>query len=768
MKAVQSYLDTSLKEIDDNEVDDPVYEYGLPSEEEAGLIGTVRNLYAPQRREVIKAPEEKQVPLEDLGMDSIPGETMTVKTPGEYGPVETDFSYAPIVRGAKSVLDYGKKLLFDKQTQEDTVEALKAAPAAAVEGGSKFLEDQMAAAMGMSAGYSSVNRPDGEVARFDPLAFTGAVAPAGMVAVSSAKAGETVLGIFGSTTGRNAQKRFSKFTEEVEKADDLEFDTPKEREEYLFQKSNGVFLDESNTPRFEIPTKDVDLLPYFKRRNLIEGTSDSYEIMPDPTMRTETVLADVLKFDELFKEYPALKSYRVETLSEEDILDGTLGIYSPSTTTLFVAPQKRKEFLSTLLHEVQHAVDDLEDLQFGSNPERFTTFSSERLGSERRNFFSFLTDKETSDSFDKYTPDELEILKSKEHRRLMPLSFSGLDFTEPMDEFRDLYKPIIAKMADWEKEKFDELVQLQKETYLDSQEAYRKYRGTPGEVDARNVQKRFLNPELQLTTLPSKTADTEKLFGLVDKRGDKVSSVSKNTDTMTADALGKGLRSTKSELRKLLDKLPETERALLPAQPDENRIFGYHGTAKARSRDEPFFDINFARKNDQFLGEGFYFTLDPDIASEYASLRSIGRNFEKTIKGDAARKILTGPNVQREFVGGLGKDVSVHVTPGGDYVTVGSIMKGKNIYGEDIAAGQQVGRFDLSDLQKPYVVRTEKQRKELKDKIPELKKQGYDSVLFADFKDRSKQIMVFPEHMEKIDTSAIAGRSTNVVKEADE
>ena len=145
------------------------------------------------------------------------------------------------------------------------------------------------------------------------------------------------------------------------------------------------------------------------------------------------------------------------------------------------------------------------------------------------------------------------------------------------------------------------------------------------------------------------------------------------------DAAAKGLRSTKSELRKLFDKLPETERASLPAQPDENRIFGYHGTAKARSRDEPFFDINFARKNDQFLGEGFYFTLDPEIASEYASLRSIGRNFEKTIKGDAARKILTAPNVQKQFVGGLGKDVSVHVTPGGDYVTVGSIMKGKNI-----------------------------------------------------------------------------------------
>lgn len=535
------FSNAELQEVDD--ADDTVYEYGLPSEEEAGLIGTVRNLYAPQRREVIKAPEEKQVPLEELGMDAIPGETMTVKTPGEYGPVETDFSYAPIVRGAKSVLDYGKKLFSDKQTQEDTVEALKAAPAAAVEGGGKFLEDQMAAAMGMSAGYSSVNRPDGEVARFDPLAFTGAVAPAGIAAVSSAKAGETVLGIFGSTMGKGSKKRFDKFTEEAEKADDLEFDTPEAREEYLFQKSKGVFVDEAGDPRFEIATKDVDLLPYFKRRNLVEGTSDSYEITPDPTMRSETVLADVLKFDELFKEYPALKNYIVEPLSEEDILDGTTGIFSPSTTTLKVAPQERKQFLSTLLHEVQHAVDDLEGLQSGSNPEMFATtimkeadFKYEQLTAERNNFFSFLTDKETSDSFDKYTPDELEILKSKEHRKLMPIAFSEADFAEPLGELRDLYSPIIAKMADWEKKTFDNLVQTQKESIelsdlanTDSKEAFRKYRGTPGEVDARNVQKRFLNPELQLTSLPKNTSDTDKLFGLTNKRGDKVSSVSSET-----------------------------------------------------------------------------------------------------------------------------------------------------------------------------------------------------------------------------------------------
>jgi hypothetical protein len=213
------------------------------------------------------------------------------------------------------------------------------------------------------------------------------------------------------------------------------------------------------------------------------------------------------------------------------------------------------------------------------------------------------------------------------------------------------------------------------------------------------------------------------------------------------------VQTTKSPLRVLFDKLPETERAALPAQPDENRLFGYHGTAKAREADEPFFDINFARKNDQFLGEGFYFTLDPEVASEYASIRGI--KSERQIKGEKAKKILADENVIPSERGKRGSGTSVGVTPQGEYVTGGSMMKGQDIYGNPVSVGQYIGRFDLSNLEKPYVVRTEKQRKELKKIIPQLKKEGYDSILFADFKDRSKQIMVFPEHMDKINSEAI-------------
>ena len=271
-----------------------------------------------------------------------------------------------------------------------------------------------------------------------------------------------------------------------------------------------------------------------------------------------------------------------------------------------------------------------------------------------------------------------------------------------------------------------------------------------------------------------------KVAADIAKKGIKegVEGAVEETATQTARALN--VTTEKSPLRTLYDDLPETERAMLPQQPDEYGLYGYHGTASARGADEPFFDINFARKNDQFLGEGFYFTLDPEIASEYASIRGIGtvsNTPETRVTPKDLRVLVADTNVKPEYrrnVDSKKRDTfgnpvptgTLYKTPEGQYYSMSGLQKGEDIYGEPIAKGQSISRFDLSNLKKPYVVRTEKQRKELKAKIPELKEQGYDSVLFADFKDRSKQIMVFPEHMDKIDTSSIAGRSANVATEA--
>jgi len=198
----------------------------------------------------------------------------------------------------------------------------------------------------------------------------------------------------------------------------------------------------------------------------------------------------------------------------------------------------------------------------------------------------------------------------------------------------------------------------------------------------------------------------------------------------------------KSAVRKVFDELPESEKAELPSQPDDGSLIGYHGTAKERSADEPFFDIDFARKQDQFMGEGFYFTIDPNIASEYANMRAF-KDFD--IEGSDGK----GGSLLRKRDSGV-------------LTSTSKLLEGLDIDDNPIAMNQSISRFDLSGLEKPYVVKNNKDRLYLKDNIEKIKKQGYDSVLFAEFGDRSKQIMVFPEHMDKIDTTEMAS-----VKRAD-
>lgn len=671
-----------LQEVDD--ADDTVYEYGLPSEEEGGFIGTLSNLVAPARREVIKAPEEKQVPLEELGMDSIPGETMTVKTPGEYGPVETDFSYAPIVRGAKSVLDYGKKLFSDEQTQEDTVQALKAAPAAAVEGGGKFLEDQMAAAMGMSAGYSSVNRPDGEVARFDPLAFTGAVAPAGIAAVSSAKAGETVLGIFGGKRGKSFAKKEKAFENAVDEGLDPESipDNLKDDDYFnkmfldqdVFVKSGGAFRGEDGILRYEIPTRNVKLkteedggvfesfekantsssfmmfnptaFNKLQKKKVKEVRDNPQKFIPEGRDINERyangslvynkndileytnpiTLKDVLDFPELYSEYPSLGNLKFEfgnlpnmsAVGIIDLPDGASASYNPFSVTgpsiaIDAQSTSKNEIIKSILHEVQHAVDATEDRQFGASVQAYLPknanvelekitmtariatktleglFSPEKFGNlypDTDNYKALrgLTneDARTIDLVRKLnSPQLIEKMRAK---KPSPESHAG-KLIEAHDSMDDMQRIVINLYDEQMGEKYKKLTEVY-------QEAQRKYFSTPGEVDARNIEDRFDNPDQQIggdmpilptlfKDLPDDTGKTiQKDLSLTGSEdvGDVVfKSASKNTDTMTdagltqkdVDAWRKA-NETSEEFRKRLKGRSETLQSLAKGLKDKD------------------------------------------------------------------------------------------------------------------------------------------------------------------------------------------------------
>ena len=84
------------------------------------------------------------------------------------------------------------------------------------------------------------------------------------------------------------------------------------------------------------------------------------------------------------------------------------------------------------------------------------------------------------------------------------------------------------------------------------------------------------------------------------------------------------------------------------------------------------------------------------------------------------------------------------------WATLDDLMAGMDIDGNSILAGQNISRFDLGGLRKPFIVNNNKQRLYAKENIEKLKEEGYDSIIFRDFEDRSQQILVFPEHIGKV------------------
>jgi len=405
----------------------------------------------------------------------------------------------------------------------------------------------------------------------------------------------SVFRIFGGTQGRTANTRIKK-AEEAEKVDS--------DPEYVFKESS-VFRGEDKKIRYEIATKDVELLPYFKKQGKVDDhpiikddkgnvvQEQMYQVFEDPSMKRKIVLADIIKFDELFKEYPHLKGIPVRRLGNEATEDGTRALYDPFDRVIYTADAEEEEFISSLLHEIQHAVDHFEGRQYGASPTMFKTDAMreatsklDQLGGERNNFFHFITNKETSENFEKYTPDELDTLRSNEFQLLMSSVYSDRYINdEAFDHFRKEFDPIIAKFADWEKRDFQKLVQLrneydilEKQANIDEKEAFRKYRSAGGEVDARNVQIRRSKPETQLNVLPSETADMPKDLDLVDKFGKPVSLPEKSplrvlfdetVDTMTAAgvtaddvAAWRKTNETSEEFRKSLKGRSETLKAL--------------------------------------------------------------------------------------------------------------------------------------------------------------------------------------------------------------
>lgn len=305
--------------------------------------------------------------------------------------------------------------------------------------------------------------------------------------------------------------------------------------EDIFKKT-GWYLGADNRWKFEISNENSEVHPYGYARSMDDPTyhrwielrqkiNNSKELSDEEFLEVFTEfdklskeyqsrrgkplkLVDVLKNDELFKAYPSLARVTVEYKKNTSILEGYAGQFDRNTMTITVDDEMSLNAKrSTILHEVQHAIQYLEGFARGSNLSYWSNFNT-----------PYYIDKGDQEKYDR----EKAILEDLRER-------APKDFITKYDKQRELLKQYYSTNDESILDKVNEIcVELTKEnngllTALEDAEfnvdiyepqlkemlPSEAYYATAGEIEAREVQNRLeMSAEQRKNTLPK--TKTEK------------------------------------------------------------------------------------------------------------------------------------------------------------------------------------------------------------------------------------------------------------------
>ena len=160
---------------------EPRYRYGGDS-----AIGA---LLLPERREILQEEQNQFIGYDDRG------QAIVQTLPAQYGESEVDFSYSPIVRGAKATGSFLSDIFFgDANEQSEAAGRAVSAVRGVVGGLVDYASDQYQAGMAGGTTYDPETR---QITEFDPTAVLLSNAPAGIQAVRNAPPNTMTLGAAG-------------------------------------------------------------------------------------------------------------------------------------------------------------------------------------------------------------------------------------------------------------------------------------------------------------------------------------------------------------------------------------------------------------------------------------------------------------------------------------------------------------------------------------------------------------------------------------------
>lgn len=210
--------------------------------------------------------------------------------------------------------------------------------------------------------------------------------------------------------------------------------------------------------------------------------------------KTPKYLRDYIKHEALFKAYPDVAD--IELRFEN--LEGERGRYEPGHNRIVLDSRLRNNeelLMDTLIHEIQHAIQDIEGLASGASAAYWQSRIRAGLAEERKAKAMAEADRKYSELFDA-APAELQNKVRAINRARIAKNWDEMEALEKElynSEYADQYQAI--DDADWERRDI-----FYSEYTLDPNELYRN---TAGEIEARDTAaRRKLDAEQRKNTRP--------------------------------------------------------------------------------------------------------------------------------------------------------------------------------------------------------------------------------------------------------------------------
>ena len=198
-----------------------------------------------------------------------------------------------------------------------------------------------------------------------------------------------------------------------------------------------------------------------------------------PEARPTTKLTDYIDHPELFAAYPELES---ASLVFDELPEGTRGQYDREQNTIRVSEKLRHAPQETLLHEIQHAVQQIEDFTGGASVEYWEDQQRAGRNKTRNEGAIKAANQRYRDLFDA-APEELRQTVRKINQAKMAGDWDAVLALE--DEIYDgPYADTYSELGDAD---FDRRTLIEQNEPISAKELYRN---TAGEIEARDTGKR--------------------------------------------------------------------------------------------------------------------------------------------------------------------------------------------------------------------------------------------------------------------------------------